>query len=86
MHTITFSYVVKGPLVVLEEWMALDLIHSGAAQANLPVYSNRTKTVSRASSASTQKTRPRSSPPPTTTVILGMSFQTQQARGVTTRH
>lgn len=56
MQTLTLSYVVKGPLVVLEEWVAFDLIHSSAAQTNLPAHSNRTnKTVSRASSVSTKK-------------------------------
>lgn len=51
MHTLTLSDVVKGPLVVLEERVAFDLIHSSAAQTNLPAHSNRIKTVSRASSA-----------------------------------
>lgn len=46
MHTLTLSDVVKGPLLVLEERVALDLIHSGAAQSNLPAH--RTETVSRA--------------------------------------
>lgn len=56
MYTLTLSDVVKGPLVVLEERVALDLIHSGAAQSNLPAH--RTKTVSRASSAGTRNTPP----------------------------
>lgn len=51
MHTLTLSDVVKGPLVVLEERVAFDLIHSSTAQTNLPAHSNRTKTVSRACSA-----------------------------------
>lgn len=76
MCTLTLSYVVKGPLVVLEERVALDLIHSSAAQTNLPAHSNRTKTVSRASPASTQKTHPYSSPPPTT--VIDMSSQTHR--------
>lgn len=43
MHTLTLSDVVKGPLVVLEEGVAFDLINSSAAKTNLPAHSNRTK-------------------------------------------
>ena len=42
LHTLTLSDVVKGPLVVLEERVALYLIHSGATQTNLPAHNNRT--------------------------------------------
>lgn len=35
----TRSDVVKGPLIALEERMAFDLLHSGAAQTNLPAHS-----------------------------------------------
>lgn len=73
MHGLTFSDVVKGPLAVLEERVAFDLIHACAAQTNLPAHSNRTKTVSRTSSASTLNTA-RPSPPPTT--VINMSSQT----------
>lgn len=74
MQTLTLSNVVKGPLVVLEKRVAFDLIHSSAAQTNLPAHSNGTnRTVSRASSVSTKKTHPCSSPPPTT--VISMSSQ-----------
>lgn len=41
---LTVSYVVEGPLVAAEERVALDLVHSGAAQSNLPAH--RTQSVS----------------------------------------
>lgn len=41
---LTVTDVVKGPLVVLEEGVTFDLIHSSAAQSNLPAHINKEDT------------------------------------------
>lgn len=43
MDTLTVTDVVKGPLVVLKEGVTFYLVHSGAAQTNLPAHSDRNK-------------------------------------------
>lgn len=43
VRTLTVTDVVKGPLVVLEEGVTFDLIHSAAAQANLPAHRDSSK-------------------------------------------
>jgi len=49
MHvgTLTFTDVVKGPLVVLEEGMTLNFINSSAAQTNLPAHSDKRQRAAR---------------------------------------
>lgn len=43
MDTLTVTDVVKGPPVVLKEGVTFYLVHSGAAQTNLPAHSDRNK-------------------------------------------
>lgn len=41
--TLTVTDVIKGPLVVPKEGVTFNLVHSRAAQTNLPAHSDRSK-------------------------------------------
>ena len=58
VHTLTLSDVVEGPLVVLEEGVALDVIHSGAAETNRPAQSERDQDCERSGARPKHKTHP----------------------------
>lgn len=86
MHALTLSYVVKGPLIIVEERVALDLVHSSTAQSNLPAHSRRERECEQSlldlrNKKKTKKTHTltRSSPPPNT--VINMSSQTHGASG-----
>lgn len=58
MYTLTLSDVVKGPLVILEKSVALNVLHSIASQTNFPEHREKIKPVSGPSSAPKQETHP----------------------------
>lgn len=81
MYPLTVTDVVKGPLVVLEEGVTFDLIHSGAAQSNLPAHSNKeeaeTHWEASCLSENAKHSPPHPAAPPT---ITNMSSQKHRAQ------